>query len=150
MEKKNYTRPVMVMEMFAPNHFCSACGDGATEVTYYFWCDAGQGNQYKVWLDDGDGRFSQRKDTQLTRSYNPWTGEQGTVYNPCGESHTVTVPEGTSIDNIFPYGWIVRYDYNGLHTNDVTKVRIWRGENNDDIHCTTHLDESSFTPHNPS
>lgn len=148
MEKKIYEKPVMQVEFFVANHYCSGCGDGTTMVTYYFMCDAGQGNEYKVWLDNGNGIFEQSRDTQLTQSGNWFT--PGTVYSPCSAKHTVTVPKGTSIDDVFPYGWIVRYDYQGLHTNEATYVRIWRGDDNDDIHCTTHLDEDSYTPHNPS
>ena len=142
--KKQWEKPFVGVQEFVPSEYCAPCGDGMTEVTYYFMCDAGQGNQYKVWLDNGDKVFQQSRDTQLTDRWH--------VFEPCAEKHEVTVPKDQEgqIDNIFPYGWIVRYDYQGLHTNEATLVRIWRGKNNDDIHCTTHLDTSSYTPHNPS
>lgn len=148
MEKKTYSKPLMAAQRFEPQEFISACPPDATFVTYEFWCNAGAGNQYKVWLDDGDKQFSQVRDTQLTSS-GGWFSP-GTVFEPCEESHTVTVRKGESIDNIFPFGWIVRYDYNGLHVNEATLVRIWRGENNDNIHCTTQLNESEYTEKNPS
>lgn len=151
MEKKAYSKPIMSAQHFEPQEFIAACDPDATFVTYEFWCDAGVGNEYKVYLDSNhDGVFQQSSDTQLTQSANWWTGQPGTVFSPCQETHSVTVRKGESIDNIFPIGFIVRYDNYGLHTNDVTKVRIWRGDNNDNIHCTTALHESEFTEHNPS
>ena len=143
--KKFYEKPVMQVEFFVANHFCSACGDGTTEVTYYFVCDGAVGDysNYKVYLDsNNNGQWDQYRDTNLTSG---WSS-----YHPCNEPHTVTVPKGTSIDNIFPKGFMIPYNYGSMDTDNVTPVRIWRGEHNDDVHCTLALKESEFTPHNPS
>lgn len=150
--KKEWGKPLTSVQEFVPQEFIAACGDGITEYHYFFMCDAGQGNEYKVWLDNGDGVFQQSRDTQLTQNYNPFTGQQATVYSPCNEKHDVTVTEDQlgQIDVIFPYGWMCLVDSWGVHTNNPIKVRIWRGEDNDNIHCTTHLDSESYTPHNPS
>ncbi len=154
MEKKNYTRPVMDIELFVANNFCSACGDGTTMVTYEFWCNAGTGDYY-VW-EETNGRDGLQ--TSGGYGYNAdkcWAGTNGTwySYHPCNQSHSVTVPKGTSIDNIFPYGYISK---NGNGSN-YTRVRLWLDRQPDpvtgnatDIHCTTKLNTSEFTPHNPS
>ncbi len=141
--KKKWGKPLTGVQEFAPQEFIAACQQDPTMVTYDFWCDAGVGNQYKVYLDsNNNGRFDLSSDRQLTDRWH--------VFEPCNETHSVTVPKGQSIDNVFPKGFMVLYDSWGLHTDDVTAVRIWRGENNNNIHCTTQLHESEFQSHNPS
>lgn len=159
--KRNWGKPGLDVQVFLPNEFCAPCGDGATEVTYYFMCDGGFGQtHYNVWLDNNP------KDNLLTGRWwsNPYSGsttwgnnDQGVhdtwltsgtyYYHSCQETHTVTVPKGTSVENIFPYGFI---QVKSNHNAEVIPVRIWRGDNNDDIHCTRTLNSSEFTPHNPS
>ena len=160
MEKKTYSKPVMSAQRFEPQEYCVPCGDGATEVTYYFMCDGGFGNtHYNVWLDDNP------RDNQLTGRWrqNFWgswqwanndNGDSDTwltsgdyYYHSCNEPHTVTVPKGTNIDDIFPYGFMQeKNNRNG----EIIPVRLWRGDNNDNIHATRSLGSSEFTPHNPS
>lgn len=143
--KKEWGKPLTSVQEFVPSEFCAPCGDGTTEVTYYFVCDGavtGYSN-YKVYLDsNNNGQWDQYSDTNLTQGWS--------TYHPCNEPHTVTVPKGTSIDNIFPKGFMIPYNYGSLDTNHVTPVRIWRGDYNDNVHCTLTLKESEFTPHNPS
>lgn len=140
LEKKDWISPRTGFQEFVPNEYCAPCGDGTTMVTYYFWCDAGAGD-YKVWLDsNNNGELDQGIDTNITRN--------GT-YSPCNESHTVTVPKGQSIDSTFPKGFM-KATYMGYVYGEAIPVRIWRGEDGKNVHCTTHLDESEFTPHNPS
>ena len=159
MERKEYKKPVMFAEQFNPQAYCAPCGDGTTMVTYYFMCDGGFGDtHYNVWLDDNP------KDGQLTGVWrtNYWGNLQwanndqgnhdtwltaGKYYHSCQKTHTVTVPAGTSVEDIFPYGFI---QLKSDQTAEVIPVRIWRGENNDNIHCTRALNSDSFTPHNPS
>lgn len=157
MEKKTYSKPVLSAQRFEPQEYCVPCGDGATEVTYYFMCDGGWGNtHYNVWLDDNP------KDNQLTGRWrqNFWGSWQwanndngdsdtwltpGQYYHSCNKTHTVTVPKGTSVDDIFPYGFLqVKDDRNG----EVIPVRLWRGDGS--IHATRTLNSTEFTPHNPS
>lgn len=143
--KRKWGKPELDVQVFMPNEYCAPCGDGTTEVTYYFVCDgavAGYG-QYKVYLDsNNNGKWDQYSDTNLTSGWS--------TYHPCNEPHTVTVPKGTSIDNIFPKGFMIPYNYGSLDTDNIKPVRIWRGKNNDNVHCTLALQESEFTPHNPS
>ncbi len=158
--KKIYEKPVMQVEFFVANHYCSGCGDGTTEVTYYFMCDGGFGQtHYNVWLDDSPhdnqltGRWTTNWQGNSVWGYNnqgdrdTWLTPSTYYYHSCQESHTVTVPKGTSVDDIFPYGFI---QVKSNQSSEVIPVRIWRGDNNDDIHCTRTLNSSEFTPHNPS
>ncbi|MBQ6037500.1 MAG: hypothetical protein IJL37_02380 [Bacteroidaceae bacterium] len=158
--KKQWGKPLTNVQEFVPSEFCAPCGDGTTEVTYYFMCDGGWGNtHYNVWLDNNP------QDNQLTGvwrqnfwgnwqwanndqgDHDTWLTSGTYYYHSCQEAHTVTVPKGTSVDDIFPYGFMqVKGDRDG----EIIPVRIWRGDNNDDIHCTRTLNSSEFTPHNPS
>lgn len=166
MEKKTYSKPVLSAQRFEPQEYCAPCGDGTTMVTYYFMCDGGFGNTpYDVWLDDHPQNGSRDGNwvyNYLTGRYQ-WssTGDswltnyrQGSVwyFHSCQERHEVTVPEGTSIDDIFPFGFIQQKNTSsdGHNTGAVIPVRLWRGDNGGEIHATRQLNSSSFTPHNPS
>lgn len=153
--KKIYEKPVMLAERFVPNHFCSACGDGATTVTYYFMCDGGiQSGHYDVWIDTNkNGLLDGHNEHHSFWGYEwdewVWDDEyltDGKYFHPCEEKHSVTVPEGTSVEDIFPYGLMTTKG----ETSPVTAVRIWRGKDGNNVHCTTQLNSESFTPHNPS
>ena len=73
------------------------------------------------------------------------------TYHPCAQQHTVTVPKGTSIDDIFPKGYLlIEHGYGYGASYETIPVRIWRGEDGRNVHVTTSLQESEFTPHNPS
>ncbi len=136
--KKIYEKPVMLAERFVANHYCSACPDPDTYVTYDFVCDAGGGSSYNVFYDtDGDGELSPQEER------NEYIGN----FHACRDTHSVTVLKGQSIDNIFPLGIIGRTEWVGWERKYVTyPVRIWRGEDGNNIHCTTNLNASEYTP----
>ena len=140
MEKKVYGKPLMYAEKFVPQNFVAACPPSETYVTYQFWCDAGNGSTYNVYIDNGDGTFNNNSDIHIGNFY------------ACREAHSVTVPKGSSIDDIFPKGFIGRNEWTGPweYQYVARPVRIWRGENNDNIHCTFQLSENEFTIVNPS
>ena len=149
--KKEWGKPLTGVQEFMPSEFCAPCGDGTTMVTYEFWCNAGTGSYY-VWEETNGTTGLQ------TSGYNHdkcWAGPSGTwgSYHPCNATHSVTVPKGTSIDDIFPYGYISKHS----DGSDKTAVRLWLDRkpnpvtgNATDIHCTTKLNTSEYTPHNPS
>ena len=66
-------------------------------------------------------------------------------FEPCRAKHQVTVDAGTSIDDIFPLGYVSYYTTG----RNATQVRVWT-DGGKNTHVTTHLDSSSYTPHNPS
>lgn len=149
MAKKEYGKPLMFAEEFIPQEYCAPCGDGTTMVTYTFWCDAGNGRSFYVWLDKNNIGGDAEGDWE----YDYWSGytwvgadEYLGSFHACQATHSVTVPKGTSIDDVFPRGLICR----NMYGVSPTQVRVWRGDNNDNIHCTTKLEESEYTPHNPS
>lgn len=158
MEKKTYSKPTISAQRFEPQEYCAPCGDGQTEVTYYFMCDGGWGDTpYNVWLDDSPKDNKLTGEWRLSLYTGGWTwgyndnGDRdtwltsGKYYHSCNKTHTVTVPKGTSVEDIFPYGFLQeKYDRNG----EVIPVRLWRGDGS--IHATRTLNSSEFTPHNPS
>ena len=122
--KKGYVAPTMVCEEFAANEYVAACGDSGT--TYLFSCDAGDGNSGYVESDNGSV-----------------SGH----YHACGAKHKAESDEvflaGTyseCIENWYP---LVGYVCSGEHKEPVDVI-IWTGEKNDNIHCTTQLDMSSW------
>ena len=156
--KKQWGKALVGIQEFVPSEYCVPCGDGATEVTYYFMCDGGFATgHYDVWKDvNKNGIF----DTHVEH-HGPtiidWDGWDETVideelltprtyYHPCGFTHTVTVPKGTNVDDIFPYGFITPDG----QTSPVTQVRYYHATDGTGYHCTTTLKSSEFTPHNPS
>jgi hypothetical protein len=158
--KKIYEKPVMLAEVFVPNMYVAACDQSGATQTYYFMCDGGfQSGQYDVVMDsNGNQTLEGVWRWNFARQTYQWgysdNGERdnlltaGKYFHPCNKKHTVTVPYGTSVEDIFPHGWMQTKD---SHSNtDWTAVRIWRGENNDNIHCTTNLRSEDFIPHNPS
>ena len=149
--KRKWGKPEVGVQLFMPNEYCVPCGDGTTMVTYEFWCNAGTGDYY-VWEETNGTPGLQ------TSGYNHdkcWAGSGGRwwSYHPCNAAHSVTVPKGTSVDDIFPYGYISKKS-NGSGS---TQVRLWLDRKPNpvtgtatDIHCTTKLNTSEYTPHNPS
>lgn len=138
--KRNWGKPGLDVQVFVPNEYIAACGPDTIYVTYEFWCNAGGGTTFNVYLDpNGDGILS---DEEKRHQY------IGNFY-ACNESHSVTVLKGQSIDQIFPRGIIGRTKFwSGEYVT--TPVRIWRGDDGEDIHCTTHLNETEFKEKNPS
>lgn len=158
MEKKVYSKPIMMIETFVPQEYCAPCGDGATEVTYYFMCDANYGSY--VWLETNgtpglqaktETNFFGREQGVWNRTDNDydltWASRESRWgnFSPCGEKHTVTVPKGTPIDDIFPHGYTSYYTTG----RNATPVRVWT-DGNTNTHVTSQLNSSEFTPHNPS
>lgn len=139
--KIQYVRPEMKVEEFLPNNHVAACSDKGEYVTYEFKCDA-TGNiidflSGNVYLET-NGQSGLQKNGS-----NPDTELGG--YKACSDRHTVTVPKGTSIDAIFQRGYLrPKGLITGIELGTTYDVRVWRGENNDNIHCTKTLNTSEF------
>ena len=157
--KKQWGKPLTSVQEFVPQEFIAACDQSGATQTYYFKCDAGDASgRYDVILDSNrnlvlDGEWSYRNGSWQWRAVNgnrdTWLTD-GLYYHPCNETHTVTVPYGTSVENIFPHGWMQTKSSHSNNSADWTEVRIWRGDNNNNVHCTTNLKPEDFIPHNPS
>lgn len=126
MTKKKYVRPIMVGERFVADEYIAACGDSGT--TYKFVCNASK--QYGF-FDGGDVYLETNRREGLQEGEDEYLGP----YIQCSEPH---IAEST--DDFFD-GYFVPY---GIIDNRVRQVVIWRGENNDNIHCTTTLDKSDW------
>lgn len=124
MTKKVYNKPELKSEAFVPQEYVAACGDSGT--VYKFTCDAGGGESGEVYLETNGIEGLQ-------------TGRRGDYhlsgYHACGITHEA---DG---DDDFLNGYYVvenRWD------KTVTPVIVWRGPNNDNTHCTTNLDMSTW------
>ena len=125
MEKKAYVKPAMESETFVPNTYVAACGDSGT--VYKFKCDAGYilSSGGHVWQatngEEGLQQSGSHSDTDLG------------FYHPCSETH-----EASKTDE-FVEGYLT-----GYLLPFPKKVIIWKGKNNDNVHGTTNLDQSSW------
>lgn len=127
---RNWERPMAVVDAFAANEFVSTCGD--TNTVYKFTCDAGSKYwflfkeyyySYDVYVDSNkNGQLDDRGDRRLGS------------YTACGETHDAKTTDE------FQNGFCVRDDWG---RREIIPVVIWRGEDGQNIHCTTklHMDE---------
>lgn len=130
--KKAYVKPSMESEAFVPQTYIAACGDSGT--TYLFKCDAGGGIPGNVYVESNNVAGLQTKS-----SGSWWDGDYVAAdrslggYEACGSSH-----EADS-DDEFLDGYYVPY-----WSDEVTKVKIWRGPWGNNVHCTTNLNQDSW------
>ena len=125
---RKYKKPVLNVEQFTANEFIALCGDSGK--TYYFKCDA------KKWgFDFGDSVYAETNDNPgLQRDDNNPDQFLG-GYHSCSETHIA------ESDDEFLNGYFVP---NGVIDTRPRKVIIWRGEDGNNIHCTTNLDISKW------
>lgn len=132
--KKRYERPSAYIEEFTPNEYVAACGDSGK--VYNFQCNAGSYNHYgKVYLETNgkaglqtqggmewvNGKLKRyHADRHLTNSY-----------HACDTTHKANSKDG------FFDGYYLRGD-------TLLKVIVWRGEDGNNVHCTTNLDINSW------
>ncbi len=120
MKKKVYEKPMLISEAFIPNEYVAACAEDPGYTKYSFTCNAGEGVTYEgdkyVWAVYVGG-------DKIT-----WSG----LYGPCGSTHTVTVPAGTPVEQVFLKGYM-----DNVHTpeNENIQVYVWRGKYNLNVHC---------------
>ena len=112
---KNYVKPMMESEVFAANEYIAACGDSGT--TYLFTCDAGGGRIGSVYLETNG-----RPGLQTGRGGDQYLSG----YEACGTKHKA------DSDDEFLDGYYVTTGWFGQQ--NVTKVIVWRGPNNDNTH----------------
>lgn len=124
MTKNVWVQPQTVVQQFVANEAVSACGD--ENKVYKFTCEAGGGGNGTVYLDSNhNGEWNPVLDEILILA----------GYHACGATHeaptTDDFQEGFFITGVVP-------PYN------VQKVIVWRGENGDNVHCTTNLDMTTW------
>lgn len=123
--KKEYVRPMMMGEKFLPNEYVAACGD--QNKVYKFQCDATGGTLGYVYQEtNGKPGLQIVGDTLLTGL--------GGGYHACGKTH-----EAPTSDEFLDGYYIV--SEGGVAA---VPVKIWRGEDGKNVHCTTNLDMDSW------
>ena len=130
---REYVKPMMDSEVFVANEYFSACGDSGT--TYLFKCDAGGGDYGDVYVESNGVEGLQTRGEWV----GGWGGHWQEADQPLGGYYACGTTHEADSDDDFLNGYYVPYWSDG-----VTKVIIWRGPNNDNVHCTTNLDKNSW------
>ena len=127
--KKIYEKPIMILENFTPSEYCSACGE--ENKVYKFVCDAS--TRWGTGLT-GSTVYTNGADETMDTSDDVTLGS----YGACTATHDAS----TKSDFIEGY---LKKNVLGFPVGDPLPVIIWRGEDSDNIHCTTNLDMDSWT-----
>lgn len=130
---KKWSRPVTMVQKFEANEYVAACGDSG--VVYKFKCDAGGGESGDVYVETNGVDGLQTRGEWVGGWGGHWQEADKSLggYYACGTTHEAESDDG------FLNGYYVPY-----YSDDVTKVIIWRGPHNNNVHCTTNLDQNSW------
>lgn len=125
---RKYKKPVLNVEQFTANEFIAACGESGK--TYKFVCNANSNS----WFSDGGKVYEENGKKAglqtMGRNADTYLG----TYHPCSATHIAE-----SYDKDFSEGYLTNY----IGTAE-RKVIIWKGNNGDNIHCTTNLDMTTW------
>ncbi len=124
--KRTYVRPTMVGERFVANEYVAACHDKNT--VYKFKCDAQKWTGWTastVWLNGPDKQPETSDDIKLG------------IYSRCGTEH-----EAKTTDEF--YAGYLKKNFLGIPGGKRKDVIVWRGEDGNNIHCTTNLDMNTW------
>lgn len=126
--KRVYERPMMFAQEFMANEYVAACGDSGK--VYKFVCDAvgkyGTGLSGYTVYTNGVDKISETDDDVILGSY-----------APCTATH-----EANAKDDFIP-GYMKK-NIVGYPIGEAIPVIIWRGEDGNNIHCTTDLDTANW------
>lgn len=128
MEGKVWRRPLTEVQKFEANEYVAACGDSGT--TYLFTCDAGGGVSGDVYVESNGVEGLQTRGEWV----GGWGGHWQEADRSLGGYHACQTTHEAESDDEFLNGYYVPY-----FSNDVTKVIIWRGPYNNNVHCTENL-----------
>ena len=128
MKKKVYEKPMLISEAFIPNEYVAACAEDPGYTKYSFTCNAGEGVTHNILFVPTKHVWNVYVNGQKITGI----GLIGGHYGPCGLTHTVKVPAGTPVEQVFLKGYM---DDAYTAKNENIQVYVWRGENNDDVHC---------------
>lgn len=133
MEGRVWKRPLTEVQKFEANEYVAACGDSGT--TYLFTCDAGGGASGDVYVESNGVEGLQTRGEWV----GGWDGHWQEADRSLGGYHACETTHEADSENEFLNGYYVPY-----WSDDVTKVIIWRGPYNNNVHCTTNLDKNSW------
>ena len=123
--KRVWCRPQTVVQKFEANEYVAACGD--ENKVYKFVCNAN-------WTGlTGSAVYTNGEDGIMGTDDDVYLGD----YARCGKTH-----EASTTDD-FINGYLKK-NFIGLPLGQSEPVIIWRGENGNNIHCTTNLDMDSW------
>lgn len=123
--KRTWEAPGIMVQEFEANEYVAACGDSGK--VYNFTCNAGGGVSGDVYLETNG-----KPGLQTGRGGDQYLSG----YHACGTTHEASSTDG------FLDGYYVTFDWYGNQT--VTPVIVWRGPKNNNTHCTTNLDMSTW------
>lgn len=133
MERRVWIRPLTEVQKFEANEYVAACGDSG--VVYKFKCDAGGGVSGNVYVESNE--------VDGLQTHGKWVGGWGGHWQPADDSlggyHACGTTHEADSDDEFLNGYYVPYG-----SGNVTPVIIWKGPYNDNVHCTTNLDQDSW------
>ena len=126
--RKNYVKPALISEEFVPQTYVAACTKEPGYIIYSFKCNAGAGVTHTI----RNGKHYETVDARYNVYVNGVDITGDMVYHPCNKEHTVKVPIGTSVDQVFKKGTM-----DDIYTDEIEtiSVYVWRGDNNDNTHC---------------
>ena len=132
---REYVKPAMEGEAFAANEYIAACGD--LNKVFKFKCDAGGGKSGTVYLETNG-----KPGLQTTGYLEGWHWVDGDQwlggYHACGTTHEAKTTDAF-LDGYY------RYNKGGIFSGKETvPVKVWRGPNGDNTHCTENLDMESW------
>lgn len=134
MERRIWTHPLTEVQKFEANEYVAACGDSG--VVYKFKCDAGNGVYGSVYQETNGKPGLQtggwNPDKRIA-TYDRFLWEE-LGFHACGTTHEAESDSG------FYDGY---YCAKGNTSNPVSVI-IWKGEHNDNVHCTTNLNKNEW------
>ena len=129
--KQVWSSPKTSFEQFVPQNYIAACGDSGT--VYKFTCDAGGGTSGSVYLET-NGQEGLQKSGASRDSYL-------STYHACNKYHEAESTDGF-LDGYFVYE---EWSWDSWSNEEkIMPVIVWRGENNDNTHCTAELDMNKW------
>lgn len=131
--KAMYESPKMMVQPFVPDEYVAACHDWNT--VYKFKCDAGGGVSGNVYVESNGVEGLQTRGQWV----GGWNGHWQEADQSLGGYHACGITHEADTDDAFLDGYYVPY-----WSNNVTNVIIWRGPDNDNVHCTTNLNKDEW------
>lgn len=130
--KKTWEEPKILVQKFVANEYVAACG--ASGTVYKFVCDAGDGVWGSVYQEtngqSGLQADGQNGDTRIATYSESWLFGPISGYHACGTTHEAEASSG-----FFDGYYCAKGD-----TDHPVPVIIWKGEQGNNVHCTTNLD----------
>ena len=132
--RRRYERPSAYIEEFTPNEYVAACGESGK--VYNFQCNAGSHDYYgNVYLE------TNKKAGLQTQWGMEWVNGKPKFYSAdkhlTNRYHACDTTHKANSKDEFRDGYYLRGD-------TFLNVIVWRGENGNNVHCTTNLNQETW------